>query len=159
MASIGNAPIGRTRLQYSSTLRLCVLVTPRTLMQKKPTAEQKAMCHMVRAMGKGNPAKASNLWMEGLGPLEGRAGSNRADQGGGLQGVGRGAGFGVPGPDAGAPLVEEDDGDGDGHPQHHIAVGSVARNERNGATQIEERSMACAARVRRAIAGGSTFLT
>jgi hypothetical protein len=48
-------PIGRTRLQYSLALMLWLLTSLSTRTAMKPTVEQKVMCHMVRAMGKGKP--------------------------------------------------------------------------------------------------------
>lgn len=53
--------MGSTRRQYSSVPRLCDLLMPNTRMHRKPTAEQKPMCHMVSVMGKGKPAYASSL--------------------------------------------------------------------------------------------------
>jgi hypothetical protein len=40
---------------------LCERATPRTRTQRKPTAEQKVMCHIVRAMGQGKPEYARSL--------------------------------------------------------------------------------------------------
>ena len=40
---------------------LWLFTRPSTRMQMKPTVEQKAMCHMVSAMGKGKPEYASSL--------------------------------------------------------------------------------------------------
>lgn len=58
-------PMGSTRRQYSSVPRLCDLLMPNTRMHRKPTAEQKPMCHMVSVMGKGKPAYASSLGARG----------------------------------------------------------------------------------------------
>lgn len=55
-----NIPIGMTLVTYSSTERLNVLVILRTRTQMKPAAEQNAMCHKVRVIGKGKPANASS---------------------------------------------------------------------------------------------------
>ena len=49
------SPMGITRFMYSLAVMLCDLTSFSTRTQMKPTVEQKIMCHMVRAMGKGNP--------------------------------------------------------------------------------------------------------
>jgi hypothetical protein len=52
------SPIGMTRVQYSRTVMLWLFTRPNTRTAMNPAAEQKAMCHTVRAMGKGKPLYA-----------------------------------------------------------------------------------------------------
>ncbi len=47
--------MGMTRIMYSLADILCDLTTLNTRTARKPTVEQKSMCHMVRAMGNGKP--------------------------------------------------------------------------------------------------------
>lgn len=54
-----DSPMGMTRVQYSRADRLWLLTSPSTRTAMKPTAEQKAMCHSVRVMGKGKSLYAS----------------------------------------------------------------------------------------------------
>lgn len=51
--------MGITRVQYSLTVMLWLPTSLNTRTAMKPTAEQKAMCHRVRAMGKGKPLYAN----------------------------------------------------------------------------------------------------
>ena len=53
------SPMGSTRLQYSRAVMLWLLTTLKTRTARKPTVEQKTMCHSVSVMGKGKPLYAS----------------------------------------------------------------------------------------------------
>lgn len=53
-------PMGMTRVMYSLAVMLCDLTSPSTRTAKQPIAEQKPMCHIVKAIGNGKPLYASS---------------------------------------------------------------------------------------------------
>ena len=65
-----DAPIGSTRRRYASLVMLCDLTTLKTRTHRKPTVEQKSMCHAVSAMGYGKPENASSHLLNRMTEME-----------------------------------------------------------------------------------------